>query len=274
MIKRVAISIAILLTMLALCPRPARAQIAFYTDSDGKRVYINANPQPAPKHSATAARSSRSTALAGPSVAESTTSSAEPSGATPPASPSVLGDSTATAVSTNDASPSDPATPSTPRADKPSLDQMVDDVAKRHNVDPQLVRAMIGVESNWDPNAVSRTGAQGLMQLEPSTARLMGVRSAFDPQQNLEGGVAYLRMLLERYGGDLDKALAAYNAGPGAVDRAGGVPHYTETENYVQRVTGTYNRPGSDRSAHSAIQASRPIYRSVDGSGRVVFTNE
>jgi soluble lytic murein transglycosylase-like protein len=264
---RAAIFAAILLTILGLSAPRAHAQIAFYTDSDGRKVFINANAPPAPKRSTAA---SRARAVAAPSVAAST-SSAEPSDAPSPASPSVLGDNASAATPDADANAS---TPDEPPSTKPSLDQMVNEVATRHNVDPQLVRAVIGAESNWDPHAVSRTGAQGLMQLEPSTARLLGVSKAFDPQQNLEGGVTYLRMLLERYGGDLDKALAAYNAGPGAVDRAGGVPHIAETENYVQRVTATYNHPGSDRSPHVPMEVSHPIYQSTDDTGRIVFTNE
>jgi soluble lytic murein transglycosylase-like protein len=265
---RATIFAAMLLTILGLSAPRAHAQIAFYTDSDGRKVFINANAPPAPKRSTAA---SRAHAVAAPSVAAST-SSAEPSDAPAPASPSALGDTKESA--TNETSTPDASTPDEPASTKPSLDQMVNEVATRHNVDPQLVRAVIGAESNWDPHAVSRTGAQGLMQLEPSTARLLGVSKAFDPQQNLEGGVTYLRMLLERYGGDLDKALAAYNAGPGAVDRAGGVPHIAETENYVQRVTATYNHPGSDRSPHVPMEVSHPIYQSTDDTGRIVFTNE
>ncbi|MGB6429902.1 MAG: lytic transglycosylase domain-containing protein [Candidatus Acidiferrales bacterium] len=183
----------------------------------------------------------------------------------------MLGDNT---DSSDDDSTTQASAPEPPTAEKPTLDQMVNEVATRHNVDPQLVRAVIGAESNWDPHAVSRTGAQGLMQLVPSTASQLGVRNAFDPRQNVEGGVSYLKSLLVRYGGDLDKALAAYNAGPGAVDRAGGVPHIAETQHYVQRVTDTYYRPGSDRSPHGPMQESHPIYRTTDDSGRVVFTNE
>ena len=264
---RIAIFSAILLTMLGLSAPRAHAQIAFYTDSDGRKVFINADAPRAPKHSSEA---SRAHVTPPPSVAAST-SSAEPSDAASPASPSVLGDSTSTAATEESA---DAPTPDEPAAAKPTLDQMVNEVATRHNVDPQLVRAVIGAESNWNPRAVSRTGAQGLMQLEPSTARQLGVSKSFDPQQNLEGGVTYLRSLLVRYGGDLDKALAAYNAGPGAVDRAGGVPHILETENYVQRVTANYNHPGSDHAPRALMEVSHPIYRSTDGSGRIVFTNE
>jgi soluble lytic murein transglycosylase-like protein len=140
-------------------------------------------------------------------------------------------------------------------------------------VDPALIRAVIETESNWKTTAVSRKGAQGLMQLVPGTARQLGVYNAFDPKQNLDGGVRYLHTLLERYNGDLDRALAAYNAGPGAVDRARGVPWYRETREYVRKVTDSYFRPGSDR-LHHGFGASHPIYRLVDEDGRVVFTNE
>ena len=150
---------------------------------------------------------------------------------------------------------------------------MIPEVSARYNVDPALIRAVIETESNWNSKAISSKGAVGLMQLVPGTAQQMGVNNAFDPKQNLEGGVHYLQTLLQRYNGDLDKALAAYNAGPGAVDRAGGVPRYRETREYVQKVTDSYFRPGSDRLPH-AYDSPRPIYRMVDQGGRVVFTNE
>jgi soluble lytic murein transglycosylase-like protein len=149
----------------------------------------------------------------------------------------------------------------------------VQQTAQNNHLDPALVRAVISTESNWDTGAVSSKGAMGLMQLVPGTARLMGVSDIFDPAQNVDGGVRYLRMLLERYNGDLDKALAAYNAGPGAVDRFGGVPNIRETRDYVRKVTSTYYRPGSDREPR-AMEIPEPIYRSMDSSGRLVFTNE
>jgi soluble lytic murein transglycosylase-like protein len=113
--------------------------------------------------------------------------------------------------------------------------------ARRHKLDPALVLALVQVESAFQPGAVSPKGAQGLTQLMPATAREMGVKDALDPEQNLDGGARYLSWLLSRYSGDLKRALAAYNAGPGAVDRHHGVPPYRETLQYVRRVLEKYN---------------------------------
>jgi soluble lytic murein transglycosylase-like protein len=144
--------------------------------------------------------------------------------------------------------------------------------AEKHHVDPKLVRAVIATESSWNSSAVSSKGALGLMQLIPTTARQMGVGNAFDPAQNVDGGTHYLGMMLQRYNGDVGKALAAYNAGPGAVDRFGGVPNFPETRAYVRRVTSTYFGNGSIRETQPPPAPS--IYRMTDTSGRLVFTNE
>ena len=116
--------------------------------------------------------------------------------------------------------------------------------AEQHGVEPQLVEAMIGVESAFDPRAVSRKGARGLMQLMPETAVALGVRNSFNPRQNIEGGVRYLRYLLDRYGGNLPLALAAYNAGPRGVEWHRGIPPYPETWLYVRRVMDLYRNAG------------------------------
>ena len=126
------------------------------------------------------------------------------------------------------------------QASQDEIDQSIVMAAARHNVDPNLVRAVVKVESNFNSNAVSRKGAMGLMQLMPSTARSLKVNNPFDPEQNVDAGVRHLKQLLENYGGDVKLTLAAYNAGSGAVARSSGVPHYAETQNYVRRITNLY----------------------------------
>jgi soluble lytic murein transglycosylase-like protein len=118
-------------------------------------------------------------------------------------------------------------------------DILIDEVARQHSLPPALVKAVIAAESAFEPRAVSRAGAQGLMQLMPTTAARMGVLEPFEPLQNVHGGAEYLRNLVDRYG-DLTRALAAYNAGPTVVDRYGGVPPYHETRAYVDRVLTYY----------------------------------
>lgn len=120
------------------------------------------------------------------------------------------------------------------------LTALAADIARRHGLDPNLVLAVVQVESAFRTRAVSPKGARGLMQLMPPTARELGVQDSFDPAQNLDGGSRYLSQLLARYGGDLKRALAAYNAGPEAVDRYNGVPPYRETRQYVRKVLDRY----------------------------------
>jgi len=136
------------------------------------------------------------------------------------------------------------------------------------------VKAVISTESGWNPQAVSRKGAVGLMQLIPGTAQRFGVGNPFDPAQNVEGGTTYLRALLDRYNGDLSKTLAAYNAGEHAVDANRGVPPYWETQRYVQKVQNAYFRPGSGRDSTLWTPPRNPVRKVVDSNGRVIFTNE
>ncbi|MDR2522589.1 MAG: lytic transglycosylase domain-containing protein [Synergistaceae bacterium] len=113
--------------------------------------------------------------------------------------------------------------------------------AEKYNIDEELVRAVIQVESGWRADAVSSKGARGLMQLMPGTAKMLGVEDAFDPEQNIEGGVKYLAQLTDKYNGDVEMALAAYNAGPSRVKAASGIP-FAETARYVKNVMALYHR--------------------------------
>jgi soluble lytic murein transglycosylase-like protein len=234
-------TLVILLGVMALCSVPAHGQIVSYMDSSGKRVFVNADPPAAVRP----VKGSLATGI--PAGFKSSTTQIRYTAS--------------------------PVLSAADQANREKIEEMIREVSARYRVDPALVRAVIQTESNWNTSAVSRKGALGLMQLVPGTAQELGVNNAFDPKQNLDGGVRYLHSLLERYNGDLDKALAAYNAGPGAVDRAGGVPRYRETREYVQKVTDSYYRPGSDRLPR-AFDAPRPIYRMVASDGRTVFTNE
>jgi soluble lytic murein transglycosylase-like protein len=130
------------------------------------------------------------------------------------------------------------ATPVSVAGDSTQYDALIQAAAARNGVDPALLKGLIRAESNFDPNAGSPAGAQGLTQLMPGTAAGLGVTDVHDPAQAIEGGAKYLRSQLDAFGGDETKALAAYNAGPGAVTRYGGVPPYAETQQYVQRVLG------------------------------------
>ncbi len=157
------------------------------------------------------------------------------------------------------------------------VDSAIEQAARRHNVDANLVRALIHVESNFNSKAVSRKGAMGLMQLMPSTARQLKVTNPFDPDQNVDAGVRHLKQLLQDFNGNVKLSLAAYNAGAGAVHRSAGIPNYAETRNYVSRITSLYNS-GDNSPFRGVIGAHygsqyEPMRISRDSQGVLTVTN-
>jgi len=165
--------------------------------------------------------------------------------------------------------------PAPPRAEVSAL---VASIATRHQVEPLLVDSVIQVESNYNPYAISSKGAMGLMQLIPGTARRFGVSDTFQPEQNIEGGVRYLKYLMELYRGDEKLALAAYNAGEGAVAKYKGVPPYPETQNYVSQVGKRLDQSReAEKRAKAATPPAKPeihvpaIEKTVDAEGREFY---
>lgn len=143
-------------------------------------------------------------------------------------------------------------------------DRIIISKSNKYGLEPSLIRAVISAESNWDPLAISKKGAVGLMQLMPSTAREMKL-DPFRPEENIEGGARYLRYLLDRFKGQLDIALAAYNAGPTVVERAGGIPSIDETRKYVRKVLSNSKGGGHRRSSQ--------IHKLFLKDGSVLYTN-
>lgn len=264
---------------LALTCAPANAQIVSVLDERGQRVYINTTPPPP-----------RVTASAKPPATGSNATKRDQSASGINSASTLNGASSSTGASN--------------RLSSARLEELVQSTAARHGVDANLVRAVIETESGGNPSAVSRKGAVGLMQLMPTTALELGVKNMYSASENLEAGVRYLHTLIDRYGGDLDKALAAYNAGAGAVDRAGGVPHYRETVDYVKKVTNNYFaadagkptgglsaphfgivgsatssatnttvKPAVPAAAKVVVPPQNKIYKTTDASGHVVWAN-
>jgi soluble lytic murein transglycosylase-like protein len=164
-------------------------------------------------------------------------------------------DVTTAQIESFEAAPPDPekpeATPTT--ADLPSI---IGDASARSRIDADFIASVIHAESRGNPRAVSPKGARGLMQLMPQTASALGVKNSFDPAENVDGGVRYLRELLLQYHGDAAKALAAYNAGPQRVQQYGGVPPYRETHAYVAKVINDYNRKKTAAAKQAAARAA------------------
>jgi soluble lytic murein transglycosylase-like protein len=150
------------------------------------------------------------------------------------------------------------------------INEAVERIALEHHLQPQLIHSVIKVESNYNPNAVSRKGAQGLMQLIPSTARRFGVSNSFNPLENIQGGAKYLKYLLDLYGGSYPLALAAYNAGEAAVARYGGVPPYAETQNYLFLVHKRMQEAQKAAAAKQKVQEVKPADAAPAGPAHIV----
>ncbi len=143
---------------------------------------------------------------------------------------------------------------------------LIQTVSVKHGVDADLVHHVIAAESNYDCWAVSEKGAMGLMQLMPETAKYYGVKNTFDPVQNIEGGVKYLKDLISLFNRQTKYVLAAYNAGQQAVKKFGGIPPYAETRNYIARIMSSYKRP--------FVKSGTQIYRFFDAEGKLILTND
>jgi soluble lytic murein transglycosylase-like protein len=157
-----------------------------------------------------------------------------------------------------------------------NFSQYVKKAARKYEIEPELIHAVIKTESNGNHRAISKKGAMGLMQLMPSTASDMNVQNPFNPEENIDGGTRYLRFLLEKFNGNLTLALAAYNSGPGTVEKYGSIPPISETRQYVNKVFSYYNGkrrfPPSD-ATRDYQEKPAPIYKVVLEDGTVLFTN-
>ncbi|HQD37161.1 MAG TPA: lytic transglycosylase domain-containing protein [Thermodesulfovibrio thiophilus] len=153
------------------------------------------------------------------------------------------------------------------------LENIVEEKSKHYSMDSKLIKEMIREESAWNVNAISPKGAMGIMQLMPSTAMLMGVKNPYDPVENIDAGIRYMKYLLEKFNGDVNLALAAYNAGPNLVESLGRIPNIVETQNYVRRISLRYSGKVPEFSSYPGIKRSSPIKAVVLSDGTVVYTN-
>jgi len=148
---------------------------------------------------------------------------------------------------------------------KKMYDPIVTATSRKHDIPPDLVHSIIRAESNYDCFAISAKGAMGLMQLMPDTAREYGVKNVFDPAQNIEGGIKYLKDLIKLFDRKTNIVLAAYNAGQEAIKKFGGIPPYPETKNYIKRIMASYTK--------TTIMTRTIIYKFYDEAGHPIFTN-
>ena len=237
----------LVVAILIVSPLQASESISAYVDANGRVVFVNEGSEPGISGSDASTDSGASRKIL-----------ASTSGVT-------------TAAASRSATPSAPLPVAAQPAKNPpaDLDALIQQAAIQHQIDPDLIRAIVRVESNFNPNAVSPAGAHGLMQLIPATARRFGVANPFDPRANLDGGIRYLKHLLGLYEGDLQLSLAAYNAGENSVARYQGVPAYRETQNYIRKVGALYPL----RNVLSGYRAAPKIMKFVDAAGVVHFSN-
>jgi len=259
----------VIATFLSLTTPPLQAQAGFgtaasitaATDDSGRKIYVNDSVPVPPRRASTPAVRTSGLMYWSPT--------AHRWKSIPPAQ---IGAARSAAAEVNNSDQVSSFVRGKPFTQQ-EIEAAIDQAASRHNVDPSLVRAVIKVESNFNPNAVSRKGAMGLMQLMPQTARQLNVVNPFDPQQNVDAGVRHLKKLMESYGGDVKLSLAAYNAGAGAVARSAGIPRFGETRNYVKRITALYyggTAPGY-RILSSPVQ--EPVRVQRDDRGVLHFSN-
>ncbi len=250
---------SVLATVLSLAPcleAGTNAPISPATDDMGRKVYVNDAPAPAPRPAIASQRSR----LVFWSPTERRWK---------PVPQAKAGAAKSAAAEVDKFLSNQNSSPRSGFTEK-EIDAAIEKAASRHEVDANLVRALVKVESNFNPNALSRKGAMGLMQLMPQTARQLNVSNPFNPEENIDAGVRHLKHLLESYGGNVPLSLAAYNAGAGAVARNSGIPRYAETQNYVKRITQLY---GGGPGYFGGASSREPVRVHRDSRGVLYISN-